>query len=133
VLRTEDDAEDFGRGSIQYPNMYWKIVLVNEAQDGLVAYGFILDQTNVVNQFGLFEEAMLDFQQFKAQQATIAKISQMTGVLFDQQVYDADVLKTHPGLEDEAISFGTTAALYLKRKKLVVGEKEAKVDGELVQ
>jgi endonuclease G, mitochondrial len=133
VLRTEDDAEDFGRGSIQYPNLYWKIVLVNEAQDGLVAYGFILDQTNVVNQFGLFEEAMLDFQQFKAQQATIAKISQMTGVLFDQQVYDADVLKTHPGLEDEAISFGTTAALYLKRKRLVVGEKEVKVDGALVQ
>jgi len=133
VLRTQDDAEDFGRGSIQYPNVYWKIILVNEGQDGLVAYGFILDQTNVVNQFGLFEEAMLDFQQFKAQQATITKISQMTGVLFDKQVYDADVLKTHPGLEDEAISFGSTAALYLKRKKLIVGEKEAKVDGELVQ
>ena len=118
VLRTNDDAEDFGLGSIQYPNLYWKIILVNEAEQGLVAYGFVLDQTNVVNKFGLVEEeALLDFQQFKAQQVTIQKITEMTDVIFDKKVYAADVLKSNTTLTDGAIGFNHENMLYLKPKK----------------
>ncbi|MES1216483.1 MAG: DNA/RNA non-specific endonuclease, partial [Bacteroidota bacterium] len=102
VLNNDSDPEkDYGTGAVQYPLRFWKIMLVNDQDSGLSAYGFILDQSDVINQFGL--EVKLDFSSFQAQQATIQRITDETGVLFDQAVYDADILKNqdadvHEGL-----------------------------------
>ncbi len=125
VLKPNDPEKDYGYGSIQYPNRFWKILLVDEASAGLCAYAFILDQTKVISKFGL-EEALLDFSNFQAQQVTIKAITEETGVIFDQQVYDADVLKSHPNLvvgEEIRIPFRTASEIYLKKKPALVAQQ----------
>jgi endonuclease G len=119
ILDFDDPSEDYGYGDVQYPLRYWKIVLVNDEEAGLSAYGFILDQTDVIKKFGL-EEAMLDFSNFKAQQVTIDAITQATGVIFDKQLYEADVMLSAPendGMGKEIKrSFRTTAEIFVKKK-----------------
>jgi endonuclease G, mitochondrial len=109
-----DPVKTYANGPVQYPLKYWKIVLVNDATDGLTAYGFILDQKDVIDRFGL---EGLDFSAFEAQQATIQSITDICGVVFDPQVYAADVLKNQEPILNEGMRRFRTAAQILLRKK----------------
>ncbi len=90
---TNDPVARIGGVDIKYPLKFWKIVCAVDDVEGLISYGFILDQTDVVNAQGLQIEERLNFSSFKAQQATITAITSLAGVEFDQVVYDTDVLK----------------------------------------
>ncbi len=99
-LASKDPIEDFGSGNIKYPLKFWKVALVLDENGELFSYGFWLDQTDVVRQFGLGLER-LDVKRFKKQQLSIREISRRTGVDFDEQVYQTDVLRNNAFTESD--------------------------------
>jgi endonuclease G len=91
------DAGDPDAYGIQYPVKFWKVVAA--VVDGeLSAYGFVLDQTPVVDEFGL---EVLDFGKFTVHQRPLLEIERMTGVVLPDVLEAADVL-----LGNEAIDLG---------------------------
>jgi DNA/RNA endonuclease G (NUC1) len=125
VLDNENDPiAEYNQVKIQYPLKFWKIVVVNDENDGLTSYGFILDQSNVVNKFGL---EVLDFSQFKSQQATIQAITAMTGVIFDSQLYDSDILKNTGAYESGYRTIRKANELFLRR------DRTKKENGNLIK
>lgn len=103
--------------NIQYPLKFWKIISAIDEQVGLVSYGFILDQTDVINDQGIGLER-LDFSIFHAQQATIQAISTLTGVVFDQAVYDSDALNAGDVGPEGLRRFRNANEILIKRKRL---------------
>lgn len=91
VLDSEYRRKNWGLGPVLVPLRYWKIVCVKE-QERLAAYGFVLDQSQAIEDLGL-ERRRLDFGKFKAFQKSVAHISKITDVQFDRAVLDADVLR----------------------------------------
>lgn len=87
VLASGDPTYNWGLGDVQIPMKFWKIVVAREAGK-LTAYGFVLDQTKAFKDLG-FEK--LNFGKFDHYALSIARISAMTGVLFDKRVTDAEV------------------------------------------
>jgi len=85
-----DPNADFGKGPIQYPSRFWKIIMINDKIAGLMAYGFILDQGPVLARFGI---ERIDVSRFAAHQVPIDDIEAATGLTFDQAIHDADVMK----------------------------------------
>lgn len=115
VLNPDDPSIDFGYGQIRYPLKFWKIITVEDEGAGLITFGFILDQEDVINNFGL--EAELNFNSFKAQQSSIKKISELAGVTFDQQLYTSDVLRNNEFNNlDESFRFNLEAEIQVKIK-----------------
>lgn len=95
VLDNDNDpVEDFGFGEIQYPLKFWKVVVVLDESSKLNSFGFLLDQTKVVKEYGLGLER-LDFKLFKKQQLSVKEITKLSGVKFDKQVTDSDILKNN--------------------------------------
>lgn len=92
----DDDPEALG---VQYPLKFWKIVMAME--DGaLRAYAFVLDQSPVIDKFGLgLKIKELDFDAFKEQQCSVSFIEEITGVSFDRAIHDADVMTGEEPLE----------------------------------
>ncbi len=106
------EDEDRVYNGIHYPVKFWKVVAALDEDEGLMTYGFILDQTKVIDKRGL--EAKFDFTQFKAQQVMLAKIEGEAGVIFPEVLKNADVLKRSghtsdsinlESLEDVKLSF----------------------------
>ncbi len=95
VLDAHDSEHDWGYGPIQVPMKYWKVVIADE-EDGLGAYGFMLDQTAAFDDLG-FER--LNFGYFNNYQVPLARIAEDAGVRFPQIVEDADVMAGTPGIE----------------------------------
>ena len=92
VLDDRDPSKDFGFGPIKYPLQFWKVIAVPTALSGarkLTVFGFILSQQDVVKKFGI---EVFRPGRFKKYQASLAKITEITGVEFDQRLHDADVL-----------------------------------------
>jgi endonuclease G len=106
VLRVSDPSADFGRGPVQYPLDFWKVVIVAEPaeataprrprrRDGparrLKVFAFLLDQRPVVQRFGIevFEPA-----KFGKFQVSLAFLTQETGVVFAPTLHAADVGKS---------------------------------------
>lgn len=92
VLDPNDPEVDFGRGGIKYPLQFWKVIVGVSSKAGaksLEAYGFVLDQTDVVDESGLEK---MDFGNFRREQKPLKDITRMTGVVFPKVVLDADVL-----------------------------------------
>ncbi|WP_426293291.1 DNA/RNA non-specific endonuclease [Dyadobacter endophyticus] len=110
-----DPKADFGSGKIQYPLKFWKIIVVNTEEDGLVSYGFVLDQTEVVEQFGLGIERLPDFSKFKKQQRKIQQISSTIKVDFDPEVIKGDVLTNTFMESTDGILFKSVDEIILKR------------------
>lgn len=76
--------------NIYYPVKFWKVVAaMDEETGGLLAYGFILDQSKVIDKRGL--EAKFDFSQFKAQQVSLQAIEEESGVIFPEVLKTADI------------------------------------------
>lgn len=91
VLDNKNDPKiDFGSGDVQYPLKFWKILIAVDQHEGLMAYGFVIDQSDVILKFGL---EPIDFIKFKTQQMNLQAITQMTGVHFPDILYKSDVLK----------------------------------------
>ena len=98
VLDSSDPKADFGDGKIPYPLRFWKIVCVAEpAATGrgrtLRTFGFVLSQKPVVDRFGI--EAF-GAGRFKRYQVSLAKITQLTGVVFADVLHAADALRGAP-------------------------------------
>ncbi|HKB43528.1 MAG TPA: DNA/RNA non-specific endonuclease, partial [Chitinophagaceae bacterium] len=114
--------------NIQYPLKFWKIIVAVDEQEGPVSYGFILDQSDVINDQGIGLER-LDFSTFKAQQATIHAISSLTGVVFDKAVYDTDALNTGDVGREGLRTFRNVNEILFKRKRLQSDKYAEKVNG----
>jgi endonuclease G, mitochondrial len=71
---------------------FWKVIVVPVAQDGsrrLTVFGFVLSQRNVVKKYGI---EIFRPGAFKKYQVSLARITEMSGVEFDQRLHDADVM-----------------------------------------
>ncbi|MBB4304079.1 endonuclease G [Rhodobium orientis] len=96
---------DFGGGTFNVPLDFWKVVLVGERRDNrrtpkLKAYGFLLEQETTINRNGL--EAMRDQERFEIgefveQQRSLAELTRITGVKFDDVILRADVMANDAG------------------------------------
>ena len=98
VLDKGDPRADFGDGRIPYPLRFWKVVCVAEPGAGgrgkaLRAFGFVLSQKPVVDRFGI--EAFGPGR-FRRYQVSLAKITQLTGVVFADALHAADALRGVP-------------------------------------
>lgn len=92
ILATEDPSADFGRGPIQYPIEFWKIVCVAEGAGSakrLKAFGFILSQKTVVDRFGI---ERFGPGRFKRYQVPLTEIASRAGVVFDRKLLDRDTM-----------------------------------------
>lgn len=100
VLAGDDRTEDFGRGEVQYPLRFWKVVCIAD-DDGsgarLKAFGFLLDQTSVVERFGI---ERFDPGRFRRYQVPLARIQEEAGVVFDPVLLAADDMGAPDGSQD---------------------------------
>lgn len=84
--------QDWGRGKVNIPKRFWKVVVVPASmrkQPRLLAYGYLFDQTAVVTRFGLDYER-LDLPGFVRSRASLADIAARTGVVFAPAVLAAE-------------------------------------------
>jgi endonuclease G len=92
ILADDDPSADFGRGSIQYPLHFHKVVCIAEGSDGaatLSLFGFILSQQDIVTQFGI---ERFGPGRFKRLQVPLTDIEAEAGLSFDAVLHRADVL-----------------------------------------
>jgi len=99
-----DNAHDihhnFGAGEVLIPRKFWKVVIVAEdprtpaAQ--LEAFGFVLDQSKAIQQFGIERFSVGEFDTF---QKTLQEITDLTGVTFDAALHAVD---NGAGIPDES-------------------------------
>jgi endonuclease G len=90
ILADNDPEEDFGRGSIQYPLCFYKIICVVDEEGGsksLRAFGFILDQSDVVKRFGIERFGPGRFARY---QKSLREIEERAGIVLDQRLHEAD-------------------------------------------
>ncbi len=76
-----------------YPLKFWKVIAVvngTGTKTKLATYGFVFDQSDVVSQFGI-EFAPGAFARF---QKKLTDITDLTGVVFDKSLRDADAKKS---------------------------------------
>jgi endonuclease G len=92
VLATDDPSQDFGTGPVQYPLVFWKVVVVSNLDSGgtrsLRSYGFMLSQKDVIDRFGV-EFAPGEYARY---QVALATIGERTGVVFDATLIAADTM-----------------------------------------
>ncbi|MBC8034713.1 MAG: DNA/RNA non-specific endonuclease, partial [Chitinophagaceae bacterium] len=86
VLKEDEDRMYNG---IYYPVKFWKVIAAIDEEEGLLAYGFILDQSKVVDRRGL--EARFDFSEFRNQQVSLKKIEEEAGIIFPKVLKEADI------------------------------------------
>jgi endonuclease G len=94
VLDENDPVHDFGDDIVmQVPKDFWKVIVVVESTNGteqLRAYGFVLDQTDAINEYGW--ERRFQVGKFKEQQRSLDDITRLTRVTFGDALYGADPL-----------------------------------------
>jgi endonuclease G, mitochondrial len=97
ILDDQNDIDhDFGGGPVKVPRRFWKVVFVAEESDStptLRAYGFILDQSKAIDEFGLEKFSLGEFDTF---QVALAEITSDSGVIFDADVLAADTMPSGP-------------------------------------
>src|SRR5688572_20371260 len=98
VLDDNDPSRDFGSGiEVKVPIVFWKVVVAVEEQNQnrtLRAYGFLLDQTAAIEEYGW--EARFRVGKFSEQQVSLATITERTRVEFAQALHDVDPLANVP-------------------------------------
>ena len=94
VLNPDDPEHGYEDGAtILVPMEFWKIVVCVAEEDGETkryAYGFVFDQTEPVERLG-FEKMNMD--DYEIYQMPITDIAAKTGIVFDDAIIQADVLK----------------------------------------
>lgn len=96
IFDKDDPSADFGRGYIQYPIRFFKIISVVEGSGvdlKLKVFGFIFSQKDVVEQFGI---ESFDAGRFKQYQVPLSQIEGSTGLVFDQVLHEADLMNGRP-------------------------------------
>ncbi|MFL5252708.1 MAG: DNA/RNA non-specific endonuclease [Rhodopila sp.] len=92
-----DDGDPEYR-DLQYPLSFWKVAVAVTSDDALFAVGFILDQSEVIRQFGIEAAVEVPFPPFKTYQVPIEEIERQTGLRFmsagDISLSEADPLAT---------------------------------------
>lgn len=84
VLQEDDPAwERFP--DIQYPVKFWKVVAALNSQGDLFATAYILDQSDVIDQFGIEAAPLIPFTAFKTFQVSIDEVERLTGLTFHAQ------------------------------------------------
>ncbi|CAN5669588.1 DNA/RNA non-specific endonuclease [soil metagenome] len=115
VLDSNDPSRDFGSGiEVQVPMVFWKIVVAVEEQNQehtLRAYGFVLDQTDAIEEYGW--EARFRVGKFTEQQVSLLNITERSRVAFDQILHNADPLANAPH-ESRGRRLNTLADLRLR-------------------
>ncbi|MFN7220647.1 MAG: DNA/RNA non-specific endonuclease [Burkholderiales bacterium] len=76
----EDDPVYERHPEIQYPVRFWKVVATLDGSGKLFATAYLLDQSDVIAQFGI--EATAPFGAYKTFQVPIAEIERLTGLQF---------------------------------------------------
>ncbi len=99
VLDPGDPVRDFVPGvDIQVPIVFWKVLVAVETvphkPKKLRAYGFLLDQTDAIEQFGW--EGRFRAGKFTEQQVSLATITDRARVTFDASLHQADPLANEP-------------------------------------
>ncbi|RDJ20290.1 endonuclease [Bosea caraganae] len=92
ILASDDPRKDFGRGEIQYPIRFWKVVCVVDRtapKPELKAYGFILSQRAVVDRFGIERFGPGRFDKY---QVSLSEIAKEAGLVFEDALLQADTL-----------------------------------------
>jgi endonuclease G len=94
VLDEDDPVHDFGDDIVmQVPKDFWKVIVVVENTNGanlLRAYGFVLDQTDAIEEYGW--ERRFNVGKFEEQQLSLRDITALSRVTFDDAIYAADPL-----------------------------------------
>lgn len=67
---------------IQYPLQFWKIAVAVTSGKKLFAAGFVMDQSEVIAQYGIEATVEVPFGAFKTYQVPIAEIERLTGLTF---------------------------------------------------
>lgn len=115
VLDNNDPSRDFGSGiEVQVPLVFWKVVVaVEEANQNrtLRAYGFVLDQTEAIEEYGW--EARFRVGKFTEQQVSLLNITERSRVAFDQILHNGDPLANVPH-ESRGRRLNTLADLRLR-------------------
>jgi len=97
ILDDQNDIDhNFGGGPVKVPRRFWKVVLVVEeaaTTPTLRAYGFVLDQSKAIDEFGLEEFSLGEFATF---QVALTEITGDSGVTFHADVLAADTMPTAP-------------------------------------
>lgn len=95
VLDPNDPVARFAGADTRYPLKFWKIVSVvrkmETGEDRLFVYGFVLDQSDMVQRFGLHVVERIDPGPFKAFLKPLAEIEMLTGLRFAQIFHDHDM------------------------------------------
>ncbi|MGQ0565368.1 MAG: DNA/RNA non-specific endonuclease [Gemmobacter sp.] len=93
ILAANDPVgRDFGRGALQYPRRFWKVVVVRVQGSGrkaaprLKAYGFIFSQKDVVDRFGI---ERFEIGSFADHHKPLTEIEAATGVVFGKALHEA--------------------------------------------
>lgn len=92
VLSSQLSVSDWGKGQVAIPNQFWKVIVVPDsraARPVLKAYGYLFDQEPAVKRFGLRAE-QIELPDFKKHRASLAEISELTGMVFDKVILDAE-------------------------------------------
>lgn len=82
---------------MQVPIVFWKVVVAVEEVNHnrrLRAYGFVLDQTEAIEEYGW--EGRFRVGKFTEQQVPLLNITERSRVMFDQILHDADPLAHEP-------------------------------------
>jgi endonuclease G, mitochondrial len=90
ILADDDPERDFGRGNIQYPLRFYKIICVVDGagdEKQLRVFGFILNQSDVVDRFGI---ERFEAGRFGRYQKSLKEIEAVAGIVLDQALHDAD-------------------------------------------
>lgn len=84
--------------TIDIPTLFWKVIVVPAStarRPQLLAYGYLLSQTDVIKKFDLeLREALAVPPKFEKMQKSLAELAEMTGVIFPDAVLAADQFKT---------------------------------------
>jgi endonuclease G len=89
VLDADDPDVDLGHGAVKIPKRFWKVVIVRAADSrkpAIQAYGFILDQVELLEKFGI-EFAPGRFSRYRA---ALKDISAASGVQFAKALLDGE-------------------------------------------
>lgn len=96
ILSDECPTKDFGRGPVRYPLRFWKVAVIAESSGDnpkLKAYGFILDQSDAIKEFGLGWDEALVLAKFKGMREKLSVIEGLAGIEFDPVLLAADQKK----------------------------------------
>jgi endonuclease G len=100
ILGVNDIEHDFGGGTVLIPVRFWKIVIVAEDHGSdaarLAAFGFILDQSYAIEDYGIERTERFDPGEFETYQVSLAYITEESGVTFDDGLHAADALSGAP-------------------------------------